>query len=154
MAGKTTEEKRTIGRDTEVEIINLFSGMVGLQDNNNNDIVMSEYGDSEWISVRDLQTIKNKQSLVLNCGAIGIRDKEVLKHLRIADLADGMIFPEEFEKLVEAKTTTALEKRLAKMNDLQLANFAKVARDNKVHIQSANTRDVITRLCKQPELFH
>ena len=153
MATAVTKEKRVIGRDTEVEIFNLFSGMMGLQDNNGNDIVFTGYGDSEWVTVRDLQTIKNKQSLLLECGALGVKDKEVLSHLRISDLANGMIFEDEFNKLISAKTATVIEKKLASMNSLQLSNFAKVARDNKLMIDNVAIRVAIVRLCNQPRLF-
>jgi len=152
---ETTKQTIKITRDTEVEVFNLFSGSIGLKDSNGNGFVLSSYGDSDWLTVKDIQSIKNESPLLIKCGALGIADADVLKFLRVEDAADGMIFPDELTRLVNAKTTTELEKKLAKMNKQQLANIGKVARDlaKEGMIDSANVRAVFINACGQPSLF-
>lgn len=146
-------EKRIINRDTEVEIFNLFSGMLGLEDSRGNTFTLERYGDSEWVTVRDVQAIKNKLRIVLDSGALGIKDKDVINFLKIKNLSNGMIFEDEFNKLISNKDTKKLEKKLESLTKEQLLNFAKVARDKKGEIELLAVRGVITKMTGQPKLF-
>jgi len=145
----------SINRTHEFIIQNLYPGSLTIVDQNNNEIILNNYGDEEYITVADLQSIKNKNRKLLEAGCIGITDEEVIEYIRMGNVFNYCPSVEEFEKLVNYKATKKIKDLLKGASDIQKRVLALRAVYLSKHgkLDSATVRDLFIQSVGNVNLF-
>ena len=136
-------------------MVNTFPGQLCIHTYDGGEVIFSDYGEINWVSVKDLQNIRSKQRGIYEMGALGIIDKDVIKFLRIEKLYDGTVLPEELDKLIASKTTKKLENLLSTLDRKKLHNLANVvhAKSRMGEVDSSSVRDLFVAYTNRPQLF-
>ena len=163
--GNAKKRKSSIHKDVQVEVMNNVSGKLFYRCPKTNTVIeMLNYGDTEILTMEQLNAMKNSHRAMLNNFWIVLVDvlddevtlDDVLKELRIDKIYDGIEFDSEI--LENAITSTSLEEFKDIIVEMNPQLVVRVAERIKLLSMGGQFGDMykmnfIADLMEQPDLF-
>jgi len=108
---KERPKKKEIDMDSLVEVYNGTNGILVVEDKKTGETwTFTRYGDTDFISVGQLRSIKNSHSKILTSPWLMINDPEVVDFLGLTKLYENVIHPESLSGIFELNDLEFVEK--------------------------------------------
>lgn len=124
-AAKKTRAKSTTSKpkrpkvdlSTEVPVVNMSqASFIYVARKGNGFLELEEYLDTDYMTIEDLQIMKNSRRGIFEKGWLLVDDEDAVKYLGIQKYMDNILRPEQLEEIFELPATE-LKERLGKLSN-------------------------------------